>query len=137
MRIEVLHELAVEQVRVSLEECLKARGPPPLLVDRDEVKPRSGERLVVLVCGSVASSDVPNRCCHDVGGLVDGMQVQVSPRELEMLAVSEGSAHANDLVEDLSVTAPHRLDRTRSFGGTQPAGGCLRTPNSADGELLA
>jgi hypothetical protein len=116
----MLDSVAVEQVRVALEERLVALGPPTLPVDRDEVKPGSRDRLVVLVWGPVASSDMSDRCRRDIDGLVDGIQPQVAPRELKVLTMAEASARADDRVEDLKVTCPHYVDRTRSPPTAQP-----------------
>jgi hypothetical protein len=51
--VEVPDQLAIQQIRISLDEVLEARRVPALGVDGHEVQPRAGDRLVILVLSSV------------------------------------------------------------------------------------
>src|SRR6201999_2373012 len=106
-RIEVLKQLAVEEVGVARDELLKAARPPALHVHRYAPQPRDRDRGVILPVSSVPSSDVTNRRDHDALCLLDRMQTQIGPRELEMLSMPEAATGPNDLVKDSDVGSPH------------------------------
>ena len=107
-RVEVAEQPGVEQLRVPVEELLEAGRGPAFPVHRDALDPRSRDRLVELRGLAVRLGDLPNRGGDGVGGLVGVVPGEVAPGELDVLAVAEARAAAEDVVQDPRVFAVHR-----------------------------
>ena len=100
---------AVKQVAVALQEPLEGVLAPPLKMDGNQMDPRSGDRLVVLVFGAVKPGDMLERARHRIDRILGRVLVQVARRQLKMLAMTEATPGVEDLVEDLEVTFSHTL----------------------------
>jgi hypothetical protein len=110
----MLDQPTIEQLRIAVDERIESVRAPSLHVHRHEVKPGPCDRLVILVLGAVQSSDVPDSVSHDLGRFLDRIQLQVFPRELEMLAMTEATPSLEDRAKGLNVTLPHATTVTRA-----------------------
>ena len=100
-------QAGIEQLRVPVEERLKAVGGPAFPVHRDALDPRSRDRLVELGGLAVRLGDLPNRGGNGVRGLIGVVPGEVAPGELDVLAVTEARAAAEDVVQYPRVFAVH------------------------------
>ena len=110
-------QAGVEQLRVAVEELLEAGRGPPFPVHRHALDPRSRDRLVELGGLAVRVGDLPNRGGNGVGGLIGVVPGEVAPGELDVLAVAEARAAAEDVVQYSRVFVVHLV----ILGGGFPA----------------
>src|ERR1700691_1600913 len=93
-------QLGIEQRVVASDELVERGRGPPLPVDRYAAHPRSRDRRVELVRRTVGGCDLADRVgnMHARGfGLAI---LQVAPRQLDVLTVSETVASGEDLAQD-------------------------------------
>jgi ribosomal protein S18 acetylase RimI-like enzyme len=127
-RIEMFEQFPVQEVRVALDERLKAFRSPALHVHRHEAKPRASDRLVILVLSPVPSRNMPDRADHDALRFLDRVQPQVGPRELEVLSMAKPAAGPNDLLKDLEIGSAHEPTVAATARLRNPAQRCERLP---------
>jgi hypothetical protein len=122
----VAEQAGVEQSRVPVEELLEAGRRPAFPVHRDAPDPGARDRLVELGGLAVRGRDLPNRGGDGVGRLAGVVQREVTPRELDVLAVAEAVAATEDVMQYLPVLAVHgailAAQRGKSFFSRTDAG---------------
>jgi gluconate kinase len=106
-RVEMLNQLAVKQIRVAIQERVKAIRASALEMYSDEAQPGARQCLVVLLLGTVKSGHVTDRCDQRLGRFLRGRHPQVGPSQLEMLAVPGLAPDFKDLLENFAIARPH------------------------------
>ena len=98
-----IEKVAVKQTTVLGNEFIEGLGVTLRAVECHEVHPAARDRLVVLVGCAVRARDLPDGTGHGSLGLIRLIQVQVTPRQLQMLLMAEAAPRVEDRAKDVEV----------------------------------
>jgi hypothetical protein len=102
-----IEKVAVKQTTVLGNELIEGLGVTLRAVEFHEVHPAARDRLVVLVGRAVRARDLPDGTGHGSLGLIRLIQLQVTPRQLQMLSMAEAAPRVEDRAKDVEVLVAH------------------------------